>query len=76
MYFFDSLLEKSDSRKRGEYMVLSGIKVLDLARFLPGPFCTMFLADFGAGVIKLSSRGGGIMRAGHLLCGKGWACAI
>ncbi|HEX3011833.1 MAG TPA: CoA transferase, partial [Syntrophomonadaceae bacterium] len=38
---------------------LEGIKVLDLSRYLPGPFCTQLLADFGAEVIKVEDPRGG-----------------
>lgn len=34
---------------------LEGIKILDLSTMLPGPFCTMILADFGAEVIKVEA---------------------
>lgn len=32
---------------------LNGVKVLDLTRLLPGPYCTMLMGDMGAEVIKL-----------------------
>ncbi len=37
----------------------TGVKVLDLSRLLPGPFCSMLLADFGADVIKVEDPNGG-----------------
>jgi crotonobetainyl-CoA:carnitine CoA-transferase CaiB-like acyl-CoA transferase len=36
-----------------QFGALSGITVIDLSRLLPGPYCTMILADHGARVIAV-----------------------
>ena len=55
-------------------MQLEGIRVVDLSRILSGPFCSMFLADMGAEVIKIEDVDGGdpvrqqgILRNGYSL---------
>lgn len=35
---------------------LTGVTVLDLSRLLPGPFCSMILADHGADVIAIEDK--------------------
>lgn len=39
--------------------LLAGLRVLDLSRLLPGPFCTLYLAQMGAEVIKIEEPEGG-----------------
>lgn len=36
---------------------LEGLKVLDLTRYAPGPYCTMILGDLGADIIRVEEVG-------------------
>ncbi len=38
-------------------LALENIKILDLSRMLPGPYCTMILSDLGADVIRVENPG-------------------
>jgi crotonobetainyl-CoA:carnitine CoA-transferase CaiB-like acyl-CoA transferase len=50
---------------------LNGVRVLDLSRLLPGPFCSMLLADLGADVVKIEDpKGGDYIRGWPPLLGK------
>jgi alpha-methylacyl-CoA racemase len=41
---------------------LEGLTVVDLTRYLPGPYCTRLLADLGADIVKVEPRGGDPVR--------------
>jgi len=38
-------------------MALEGVRVLDLSRLAPGPYCSMLLGDFGADVLMIEAGG-------------------
>jgi alpha-methylacyl-CoA racemase len=46
-------------RSAASSSALSDVKVLDLSRLLPGGFCSLLLADFGAEVLKVEDTGMG-----------------
>ena len=48
---------------RGVTAPLDGVRVLDLSRLLPGPVCTLHLADLGADVVKVEDTGRRRLRA-------------
>lgn len=39
-------------------LALSGLRVVDMSRQAPGPYCSMLLADFGADVVLVEPPGG------------------
>jgi len=41
----------------GRSLPLAGVRVLDLSRLLPGGFCSLLLADYGADVLKVEDIG-------------------
>lgn len=58
-------------------LALSGVKVLDLTRLLPGPYATYILSGYGAHVIKVEDLGmGDYARASPPLGCSGWGAAF
>jgi alpha-methylacyl-CoA racemase len=45
--------------QRATPLPLQGVRVLDLSRLLPGGFCSLLLADYGADVLKVEDTGSG-----------------
>ncbi len=64
-----SRLGASRGAASSEAAAMSGLpprrasRVLDLSRLLPGGFCSLLLADFGADVLKVEDTGFGRLRA-------------
>jgi len=52
-------MQKMSTDEKSTTGALSDVKVLDLSNFLAAPMCAMFLADFGAQVIKIEKPGSG-----------------
>ena len=50
---------RGSEEEKPHRLPLEGIRVLDLSRLLPGGFCSLLLADFGADVIKVEDTGMG-----------------
>lgn len=57
---------------------LEGAKILDLTKFLAGPYCTMVLSDMGAEVTKIERFPGGddSRRLGPFVNGEGYCFAM
>src|SRR5205807_2379972 len=54
-----SLADGGTNLGGGANLPLDGLSVLDLTRLLPGGYCSLLLADFGADVVKVEDTGMG-----------------
>ncbi len=54
-------------------LALEGIRIVDLTRLLPGPYCTLLLADMGAEVIRVEdpASGDATRTSGPFIAGVG-----
>ena len=53
MSFAELTNTKSPAKESTTGLPLSGVLIADFSRLLPGPWCTQFLGDLGATVIKI-----------------------
>src|SRR5436190_15417918 len=55
------MIGRTTDARNGEdtMLALEGIKILDLSRLAPGPYCTMLLGDLGADVLLIEQAGEG-----------------
>lgn len=58
----DEVRREDSSARQQSRLPLEGIRVLDLSNLLAGPMMTMYLADFGADVVKVEHPRGDEMR--------------
>jgi crotonobetainyl-CoA:carnitine CoA-transferase CaiB-like acyl-CoA transferase len=60
--YFKACNPSKEKKMHPAQQCLSGIKVLDLSQYLPGPFAAQVLADLGAEVVKVEPPAGDPMR--------------